>query len=52
VVFYDIFCPHSGSTNLSTEPRIALNQKWGCVDKHGKGFYNVTTTPGSAAANK
>ena len=29
VVFYDIFCPHSGSSNLSAEPRIALNQKWG-----------------------
>jgi ectoine hydroxylase-related dioxygenase (phytanoyl-CoA dioxygenase family) len=45
VAFYDIFTPHSGSTNLSTAHRIALNQKWGVVDRNGKGFYNVTTAP-------
>ena len=34
VVFYDIFCPHGGSSNLSAEPRIALNQKWGAPLQH------------------
>ena len=42
-VCYDIFTPHSGSTNLSSSPRIAVNHKWGVVDKEGIGFYNVTT---------
>jgi hypothetical protein len=42
-VCYDIFTPHSGSTNLSSSPRLAVNHKWGVVDKAGVGFYNVTT---------
>jgi hypothetical protein len=29
VLFYDIFCSHSGSTNTSQTPRFAFNVKWG-----------------------
>lgn len=29
VLFYDIFCSHSGSSNTSMTPRLAFNVKWG-----------------------
>ena len=29
VLFYDIFCSHSGSANTSQTPRFAFNVKWG-----------------------
>ena len=28
VLFYHRFCAHSGSMNIGTEPRLALNHKW------------------------
>eukprot|EP01051_Picozoa_sp_SAG22_P018591 SAG22_NODE_3173_length_1880_cov_1.692308_2_plen_47_part_00 len=29
MLFYDIFCAHSGSKNTSAVPRLAINVKWG-----------------------
>jgi ectoine hydroxylase-related dioxygenase (phytanoyl-CoA dioxygenase family) len=28
IVFYDHLCAHSGSMNVGTDPRWALNHKW------------------------
>lgn len=28
VLFYDYFCAHAGSKNVSSQPRLALNYKW------------------------
>ena len=39
----DIFCAHAGSTCLpGGVPRLAVNQKWGVVNRARTRPYNVT----------